>query len=34
MPDLFASFIVLASFYLIIYKCRRKDKKKEIHLKI
>ena len=26
MPDIFASIIVLGTFYLMIYKCRKKDK--------
>ena len=29
MPDIFVSIIVLGTFYLIIYKCRNKDKKVE-----
>ena len=27
MPDIFASIIVLGTFYIMIYKCRKKDKK-------
>ena len=27
MPDIFVSIIVLGTFYLIIYKCGKKEKK-------
>ena len=33
MPDIFVSIIVLGTFYLIIYKCRNKDKKVDQNIK-
>ena len=33
MPDIFASIIVLGTFYLMIYKCRKKNKKVDQNIK-
>ena len=33
MPDIFVSIIVLGTFYIILYKCRKKDKKVEQNTK-
>ena len=33
MPDIFASMIVLGTFYIIIYKYRKKDKKVDKNIK-
>ena len=33
MPNIFASLIVLGTFYIILYKCRKKDKKVDENIK-